>query len=125
MDRSYPLVEIHFALWAVLTVPFGFAGMFFLIPGLVFEIGIPLQIIAGTLIFYIAKLTQGSRAAWVFGLVIHAALLVGGVYYLPRWPTLLGMPLAVANAYSLAVLLIYRELWIGPAHLAAREALAS
>jgi hypothetical protein len=71
MNRSYPLVEVHYALWAVLTVPIGFAGMFFLVPGLIFEIGIPLEIIAAVLIFYIAKLTQGARAAWLFGLVLH------------------------------------------------------
>jgi hypothetical protein len=112
VNRSYPLVEVHYALWAVLTVPIGFAGMFFLIPGLVFEVGIPLQIIAATLIVYIAKLTQGARAAWLFGLVLHAAHIVGAVYYLPRLHALLGWPLLLANLYSLAVLLVYRQLWM-------------
>jgi hypothetical protein len=123
--RSYPLVDIHYALWAVLTVPIGFAGLFYLVPGLIFEIGVPLEIIAGVLIFYIAKLTQGKRVAWAFGVVLHAALLVAALYYVPRWPALLGLPLAVANAYSLGVLLVYRNLWIGPAELAAQEALAA
>ncbi len=113
MNRSYPLVEIHYALWAVLTVPIGFAGMFFLIPGLIFEVGIPLQIIAATLIFYIAKLTQGARAAWAFGLVLHGAHILGAVYYLPRLPGLLAWPLLLANVYSLGVLLAYRQLWTG------------
>jgi hypothetical protein len=113
MNRSYPLVEIHYALWAVLTVPIGFAGMFFLIPGLIFEIGIPLEIIAAVLIFYIAKLTQGARAAWLFGLVLHGAHIVGAIYYLPRLPVLLGWPLLLANVYSLGVLLVYRQLWTG------------
>jgi hypothetical protein len=113
MNRSYPLVEIHYALWAVLTVPIGFAGMFFLIPGLIFEIGIPLEIIAAVLIFYIAKLTQGARAAWLFGLVLHGAHIVGAIYYLPRLPGLLGWPLLLANVYSLGVLLVYRQLWTG------------
>ncbi|NIN72140.1 MAG: hypothetical protein GTO46_09525 [Gemmatimonadetes bacterium] len=111
MNRSYPLVEIHYALWAVLTVPIGFAGMFFLIPGLIFEVGIPLQIIAATLIFYIAKLTQGARAAWLFGLVLHTAHILGAVYYIPRLHALLGWPLLLANLYSLIVLLVYRQLW--------------
>ncbi|MGD2154733.1 MAG: hypothetical protein PVG79_15800 [Gemmatimonadales bacterium] len=111
MNRSYPLVEIHFALWAVLTVPIGFAGMFFLVPGLIFEVGIPLQIVAATLIVYVAKLTHGARAAWLFGLVLHAALALGAVYYLPRLHALLGWPLLLANLYSLAVLLAYRRLW--------------
>jgi hypothetical protein len=111
MNRSYPLVEIHYALWAVLTVPIGFAGMFFLIPGLIFEVGIPLQIIAATLIVYIAKLTQGARAAWLFGLALHAAVAIGALFYIPRLHPLLGWPLLLANLYSLIVLLVYRGLW--------------
>ena len=111
MQRSYPLVEIHYALWAVLTVPIGFAGIFYLVPGLILEIGIPLMIIAAILLVYVAKLTQLKRAAWMFGLVLHAGLLIAGVYYLPRWPLLLGVPLAVANLYSLVVLLLHRQLW--------------
>ncbi len=113
MNRSYPLVEIHYALWAVMSVPIGFAGMFFLIPGLIFEIGIPLQAIAATLIFYVAKLTQLERRAWLFGLVFHAALLLAAAYYLPRWHLSLGVPLVLANLYSLGVLLFYRQLWSG------------
>jgi hypothetical protein len=111
MNRSYALVEIHYAFWAVLTVPIGFAGMFFLIPGLIFEIGIPLEVIAAVLIVYIAKLTRGVRAAWLFGLILHGALLVGAVYYIPRLPALLGFPLGFANLYSLGVLLVYRKIW--------------
>jgi hypothetical protein len=85
--------------------------MFFLIPGLIFEVGIPLEIIAAMLIVYIAKLTQGARAAWTFGLVLHAAHILGAVFYIPRLPALLGWPLLLANVYSLIVLLIYRQLW--------------
>jgi hypothetical protein len=110
-DRSYPLVEVHYAFWGVLTVPIGFAGLFFLIPGLIFEWGVPLEIIAGILIVYVAKLAQRARAAWLFGLILHTLLLVGALYYIPRWPTLLGFPLALANLYSLLVLLVYRRLW--------------
>lgn len=111
MDRSYPLVEIHYALWAVLTVPIGFAGLFFLVPGLIFEIGVPLEIIAGMLIAYVYNLTQLKRAAWLFGLALHGLLLVGALFYLPRIAPLLGVPLALANLYSLIVLLMYRNLW--------------
>ena len=120
MSRSYPLVEIHYALWAVLTVPLGFAGMFFLVPGLIFEVGIPLQVIAAMLIVYIAKLTRGARAAWTFGLVLHAAHILGAIYYIPRLPGLLAWPLLLANVYSLIVLLVYRQLWTQA--LAAKQA---
>jgi hypothetical protein len=124
MDRSYPLVEIHFALWAVLSVPLGFAAMFFLVPGLIFEWGIPLLAISGLLVFYVSMLTRLKRAAWLIGLVAHAVVLLAAFYYVPRWPTLLGLPLALANAYSLMVLLLYRSLWTSPLP-AAEEALAS
>ncbi|MGD8700779.1 MAG: hypothetical protein PVJ43_15890 [Gemmatimonadales bacterium] len=113
MNRSYPLVEIHYALWAVLSVPLGFAGLFFLVPGLIFEWGAPLLLISGLLILYVSSLTRNRRAAWLVGLVAHAVLVVGAVYYLPRWPLLLGVPLLAANLYSLAVLLFYRGLWAG------------
>jgi hypothetical protein len=94
-----------------MSVPIGFAGMFFLIPGLIFEVGIPLQIVAAMLIVYVAKLTQGARAAWLFGLVLHAAHILAALYYIPRLHALLGWPLLLANLYSLIVLLIYRQLW--------------
>ncbi len=123
MNRSYTLLEIHYALWAVLAVPIGFAGMFFLIPGLIFEIGIPLLVIAAILIVYVAKLTQGVRAAWLFGLAVHALLVIGAVYYIPRLPTILGLPLVIANLYSLIVLLVYRKLWTGAPEPAARRAI--
>ena len=58
MNRSYPLVEIHYALWAVLSVPLGFAGMFFLVPGLILEWGVALLLISGLLILYISSLTR-------------------------------------------------------------------
>jgi hypothetical protein len=124
MNRSYPLVEIHFALWAVLSVPLGFAAMFFLVPGLMLEWGIPLLAISGLLVFYVSMLTRLKRAAWLIGLVAHAVVLLAAFYYVPRWPTLLGLPLALANAYSLMVLLLYRSLWTSPLP-AAEEALAS
>ena len=124
MNRSYALVEIHFALWAVLSVPLGFAAMFFLVPGLMLEWGIPLLAISGLLVFYVSMLTRLKRAAWLIGLVAHAVVLLAAFYYVPRWPTLLGLPLALANAYSLMVLLLYRGLWTTPLP-AAEKALAS
>ncbi len=124
MDRSYPLVEIHYALWTVLSVPLGFAGLFFLVPGLTLEWGLGLLAVSGLLVFYISKLARGSRATWLFGIVAHALVLLTAVYYVPRWPTLLGVPLAVANAYSLTILVVYRSLWTEPADEALREALA-
>ncbi len=110
-DRSYPLVEVHFALWAVLAVPIGFAGLFFLLPGLMLVEGIVLQAIAGMLLAYVWHLTQYRRGAWLFGLFLHSALLVGAFYYIPLWPDLLAIPLAIANLYSLLVLAVYRGLW--------------
>lgn len=117
MDTSQPLVEIHYALWAVLSLPLGFAGMFFVVPGLIFEVGLPLLGVSGLLILYVAKLTQGARAAWLLGVVGHAAALVASAYYVPRWPTLLGVPLALANLYSLIVLIAYRRVWSGTSNL--------
>lgn len=114
MNRSNPLVEIHFALWAVLSVPLGFAGLFFLVPGLMLVEGFILQAIAAMLIGYIANLTRLKRPAWLFGLLLHLALVIGAVYYLPRLPMLLGLPLLLANIYSLAVLVIYRRVWTEP-----------
>ncbi len=113
INRSYPLVEVHFALWAVLTVPVGFAGLFFLLPGLMLVEGIALQAIAGILLAYIWNLTQYRRAAWFFGLLLHSALLIGAFYYVPIWPDLLAVPLALANLYSLLVLTLHRRLWSG------------
>lgn len=110
-DRSYPLVEVHFALWAVLAVPIGFAGLFFLLPGLMLVEGIVLQAIAGMLLAYVWNLTQYRRGAWLFGLFLHSALLVGAFYYVPLWPDLLAIPLALANLYSLLVLAVHRRLW--------------
>ncbi len=122
MNRSYPLVEVHYALWAVLAVPIGFAGLFYILPGLIFEIGVPLEIIAAMLIVYIAKLTRRSRGAWLFGLALHALALAGAAYYVPRWPLLLGLPLAAVNLYSLVVLLAYRRLWSESAELQTQPA---
>ncbi len=113
MKQSNPLVEIHFALWAVLTVPLGFAGMFFLFPGLLLVEGFTLEAIAGLILIYVAQLTRLKRPAWLFGVLLHAVLLLGAAYYVPRWPSLLGVPLAVLNLYSLIVLLLYRRLWSG------------
>lgn len=111
MSRSYPLVEIHYALWAVLAVPLGFAGLFFVLPGLMFAVGLTLLAVSGVLLLYVSYLTRFSRTAWLGGVVGHALLLAAAFYYLPRWPILLGVPLALANLYSLAVLLIRRGLW--------------
>ena len=112
MNRSYPLVEIHYAFWAVLSVPLGFAGLFFVFPGLNFTIGVPLLAISGLLIYYIAHLTRMSRVAWLAGVAGHGALLLAAAYYVPRWPLLLGVPLAAANLYSVLVLLVRRRLWM-------------
>ncbi|UCF18385.1 MAG: hypothetical protein JSU87_10555 [Gemmatimonadota bacterium] len=122
MQRSYPLVEIHYAIWAVLTVPLGFAGLFFLIPGLILEVGIPLLAIAALLLAYVGKLTQFKRRAWLLGLALHAIVLVAGVYYLPRWPQLLSVPLMAINVYSLVVLVVYRRLWAASPQLPAQPA---
>jgi hypothetical protein len=119
--KSNAFIEIHFAIWGVLAVPLGFAGTFFLVPGLIFEWGIPLLAIAGLLIGYVANLTQMKRAAWLFGLIFHAFLLLAGAYYLPRWPVLLSVPLALANVYSLVVLAVYRNLWTQPSLLGTLE----
>jgi hypothetical protein len=108
-----------------MSVPIGFAGMFFLLPGLIFEIGVPLQIIAGLLMVYVARLSRFGQGAWLFGLVLHAGVLAGALYYVPSWPTLLGVPLALANLYSLIVLVVYRRLWTEPAESGVLELLAS
>lgn len=120
--RTFPLVEVHFALWAVLSVPLGFAGLFFLLPGLMLVEGITLQAIAGTLLVYIWNLTHYRRAAWLFGLVLHAGLVIGAFYYVPLWPDLLAVPLAVANLYSLLVLAVHHNLWTAGARRALRPA---
>lgn len=111
MTRSYPLVEVHYALWAVLALPLGFAGLFYVFPGLDFAYGVPLLALAGLLLLYVSWLTRHSRAAWLLGVVAHAVLLAAAVYYVPRWPALLAWPLALVNLYSLVVLLVHRRLW--------------
>ncbi len=122
INRTSPLVEVHFALWAVLAVPLGFAGLFFLLPGLMLVEAITLQAIAGILLAYIWNLTRYRRAAWLFGLLLHAGLLIGAFYYVPLWPDLLAVPLALANLYSLLVLVVYRNLWAAGARHALRTA---
>ena len=124
MNRSYAFVEIHFALWTVLSVPLGFAGTFFLVPGLILGWGVTLLAVSGLLVFYVSKLTRGTRAPWLLGLIGHGLLLLAAVYYVPRWPTLLSVPLALANLYSLIVLVAYRRLWSETADSALQEALA-
>lgn len=124
MERSYPLVEIHYAIWAVLSVPLGFAGLFFLVPGLIFEWGVPLLLISGLLILYVSSLTRKKRVAWLIGLVVHAMLALAALYYVPRWPTLLAVPLLLVNLYSLLVLLVHRGLW-ATTRSAGEHALAS
>ena len=114
MERTPALVEIHYALWAVLAVPIGFAGVFFLF-GLLLVEGTILLGIAGFCIGYVAKLSQRARLAWLLGLVVHTALLAGAAYYVPRWPELIAVPLALLNLYSLVVLLVYRSAWTSAA----------
>lgn len=113
MRQSYPLVEIHYAFWGVMTVPIGFAGLFFLVPGLLLVEGIVLQAIAAALLLYVVNLTRLRRTAWLLGLLLHLAASIAAVYYVPRLPTLLGLPLLVTNLYSLTVLVVYRRLWTG------------
>ena len=113
MNRTPALVEIHYALWAVLAVPLGFASLFYIFPGLIIREGIILGGAAGFLLFYISRLTRMGKGAWLLGVGFHAAVLIAAVYYIPRWPSLLAYPLALANFYSLAVLIAYRGLWAG------------
>ncbi len=116
MNRTPALVEIHYALWAVLAVPLGFASLFFIFPGLIFREGMILGGAAGFLLFYISRLTRMGKGAWLLGVVFHAAVLIGAAYYIPRWPALLAYPLALANLYSLAVLIAHRGLWAEAPH---------
>ncbi len=115
MIRTPALVEIHYALWAVLAVPFGFAGMVFVFPGLIFLKGAILLGISVFLILYVSRLTRFERGMWVLGIAVHVIVLAGAIYYVPRWPVWLGIPLALANLYSVGVLLVYRGLWSGSA----------
>lgn len=112
MNRVPALVEIHYALWGVLSVPILFAGLFYLVPGLIVKEGVALLAVAGLLLLYVSRLTQFRRGAWLGGLIVHAALTFGAFFYIPRWPDLLAVPLALANLYSLGVLLTYRRLWL-------------
>ncbi len=114
MQRSSTLVEVHYAIWGVLSVPFGFAGLFFLLPGLQLRIGLALLAVSALMVIYVAKLSQGMRAAWLLGVAAHAALIVGAVYYVPRWPDLLAWPTLGLNLYSLFVLLAARHRWLVP-----------
>ena len=123
MKQSHALVEIHYALWVVLSLPLGLAGMFFFL-GLMLVEGFVLEAISATLYLYIARLTRMQRGAWLIGLLLHGALVLGAAYYVPRLPSLLGVPLAVLNLYSLIVLLVYRKLWSG-AEAARLEALTA
>jgi hypothetical protein len=107
------LVEVHYAFWGVMTVPLGFAGLFFLVPGLLLVEGFILLAIAGVLLLYIVNLTRLRRVAWLVGLLLHLTAAIAAIYYVPRWPTLVGVPLLVVNLYSLIVLAMYRRLWTG------------
>lgn len=122
MIRTPALVEIHYALWAVLAVPFGFAGLFFVFPGLIFVKGTILLAIAAFLIFYVSRLTRFERGMWLLGIATHLIVLLAAVYYVPRWPAWLAIPLALANLYSVGVLLVYRGLWSGSAERGAQPA---
>ncbi len=107
------MVEIHYAFWGVMTVPVGFAGLFFLVPGLMLVEGFILLAIAGALLLYIVNLTRLRRLAWLLGLLLHLTAAIAAVYYVPRLPTLVGIPLLAVNLYSLIVLALYRNLWTG------------
>lgn len=121
MERTPAPVEIHYALWGVLSVPLGFAGAFYVI-GLMWVHALVLMAISMLCVVYVSKLSQGSRAAWLLGGLLHGALLAGAAYYVPRWPSLLAVPLALLNLYSLGVLLLYRRLWPAPARGAEPDA---
>ena len=113
MNRVPVFVEVHYALWVVLAVPLGFAGTFYVFPGLLIKEGALLLATAGFLLFYVSRLTRFHRSAWLMGLVVHAAFAFGAFFYIPRWPDLLAVPLALASLYSLLVLLLNRRLWLG------------
>ena len=121
MKKSYPLVDIHYALWVVLTVPLGFAGVFSFM-GLLLVQGLALEAAAGIILFYIMNLTRLRRAAWLLGMVLHTVLLFGSAYASANVlsvPLAFSLPFAALNLYSLLVLLFHRQLWSG--ELAARE----
>lgn len=111
MERTPALVEIHYALWGVLTIPFGLAGMVFIVPGLMPGPGLVLLALSGLFVLYVSRLSRGSRAAWGLGLLAHAILVVAAPFYIGPWPNLLAIPLAIASLYSVLVLLRYRALW--------------
>jgi hypothetical protein len=113
MERTPAPVEIHYALWGVLAVPLGFAGTFFVI-GLIWGWALGLLATSGLCVVYVSKLSQGSRAAWMLGVLAHSVLLLAGAYYIPRWPSLLAWPLLLLNLYSLGVLIVYRARWSPP-----------
>ena len=58
-----------------------------------------------------AGIEPRADTVWLFGLVLHAGLVIGAFYYVPLWPDLLAVPLAVANLYSLLVLAVHHNLW--------------
>lgn len=111
MDRAPAALELHYAIWGVLSIPFGFIGLVFVLPGLQPLPGAIFLALSGVVVVYVIGLVRGSRNAWLLGTAVHAVLLLAAAYYLPRWPALLAWPLALANLYSLAVLLLYRARW--------------
>ena len=120
MERTPALIEIHYALWGVLSIPFGLVGLVFIVPGLMPVPGVVLLALCGLFILYVVRLSQGSRRAWLAGLLAHGIFVVTAPLYIGPWPDLLAIPLAVASLYSLLVLLRYRALWSGaPAPAAA------
>ena len=111
MDRIPALVEIHLALWAVTSIPLGFAGLVFVLPGLGFLTGAILLGLSGALVGYVVALARRRRRAWVAGLLVHAVLVLASPLYIDAWPTWLALPLALANVYSAVVLLAHRRFW--------------
>lgn len=111
MDRAPAALELHYAIWSVLSIPFGFIGLVYLLPGLQPVPGAVFLALSGAVVVYVTGLVRRSRTAWLLGTAAHAVLLLAAAYYLPRWPTLLAWPLALANLYSLGVLLLYRDRW--------------
>jgi hypothetical protein len=111
MDRIPTLVEIHLALWAVTSIPLGFAGLVFVLPGLGFVTGAILLGLSGALVVYVVGLARRERRAWLVGLLFHAVLVLASPLYIDAWPTWLALPFALANVYSAVVLLAHRRFW--------------
>lgn len=111
MDRTPGMLEVHYALWGVLSIPLGFVGLVFVLPGLQPLIGLIFLAASGLLVVYVAKLSLGSLWAWRAGVAAHGMLVLAAPVYIPAWPDLLAVPLAAASLYSVVVLTVGRSRW--------------